>query len=96
MRSVKPCALLAFSSTIREKKQAQEERDRFFTLSLDMLCIAGVDGYFKQLNPAWERILGYTQAELLAQPFVSFVHPEDRARTSVEAEDMRLVLPPLL
>jgi len=73
--------LVGICRDITELKQTEEERDRFFTLSIDMLCIAGFDGYFKRLNPAFERILGYPLEELQAQPFLHFVHPDDREAT---------------
>jgi PAS domain S-box-containing protein len=67
-------------------KQAREELDRYFTLSIDLLCIAGSDGYFKRLNPAWQKTLGFTLEELLAKPYLDFIHSDDRERTIQEAE----------
>lgn len=64
---------------------AREETERIFNSSIDMLGSATFDGYFVRLNPAWERILGYTKDELMAEPFVSFVHPDDAEMTSREA-----------
>src|SRR3569832_1589123 len=71
-----------------EFKQAEQDLDRFFSISPDLLCIAGFDGYFKRLNRAWETTLGYTIPELLALPFLEFVHPEDREATQREMQKL--------
>jgi PAS domain S-box-containing protein len=67
------------------RRRLEEQRERFFQVSLDMLVFAGFDGYFKRLNPAWERTLGYTIEELTSRPQIEFVHPDDREATLRQA-----------
>lgn len=68
------------SGTNRTEKMT----DRFFGLSLDMLCIAGFDGHFRHINPAFEGTLDWTEEELIGRPILDLVHPEDRL-SAVEA-----------
>jgi PAS domain S-box-containing protein len=62
--------------------------ERFFDLSVDMLCLAGMDGYFKVLNRAWSETLGWADDELLSRPYLHFVHPDDRPATIEEARKL--------
>jgi PAS domain S-box-containing protein len=73
-----------------ERVRAEAELTTLFDASPDLLCIAGLDGYFRRLNPAWERTLGHTAEELMACPYVEFVHPEDREATFAEAHKLTL------
>jgi PAS domain S-box-containing protein len=60
------------------RTRAQEQLERFFTMSGDLLCIAGFDGYFRRVNESWERTLGYPATELMARPLLEFVHQDDQ------------------
>jgi two-component system, NtrC family, sensor kinase len=64
--------------------------ERFFDLAIDMLCVLGFDQHFRRLNPAWERVLGFTPDEMMARPFIEFVHPDDRERTLAQNVDVRV------
>ncbi|HLX64871.1 MAG TPA: CHASE3 domain-containing protein [Planctomycetota bacterium] len=78
---------LAFVFMLRDVQQrlrAETERDRFFDLSRDMLCVAGFDGKFKRVNPAFVAALGHSPEEMLSEPFESFIHPDDLEPTRRE------------
>ncbi|MFZ6051219.1 PAS domain S-box protein [Halocola ammonii] len=70
-----------------QRKKLEEELSLLFSNSPDILCIAGPDGYFKRVNPAFSELLGYSQEEITSIPFVDLIHPEDRESTNVEYAD---------
>ncbi len=60
------------------RQSAESDKARFFSLSLDLFCVGNLDGYFTQLNDAFETVLGHSKAEMKASPYLSFIHPSDR------------------
>jgi len=87
---------LTFNQMAEELEQQltlHREFRNYFDLSLDLLCIAGTDGFFKRVNPAFHRTLGWSTAELLRRPFIDFVHPDDVAVTAEEIEKLARGVP---
>jgi PAS domain S-box-containing protein len=77
---------------VGELEAAREETDRFFSLALDLLCIA--DGsHLKRVNPAWQKVLGWSPDELTSRSYLEFVHPEDIASTERETARLSGSLP---
>ena len=70
------------------KHQAEEDRQQFFMLAIDLLCIVDFEGYIKDFNPAWHTMLGWTAEELRAQPYIDFLHPEDRESTLAQTQTL--------
>ncbi|MBN2425630.1 MAG: PAS domain S-box protein [Calditrichaceae bacterium] len=68
--------------------QRKNWRNRLFDLSIDLLCVAGFDGYLRQLNTAWEKNLGWTSKELQARPWLEFVHTADK-KTILDAIELQ-------
>jgi PAS domain S-box-containing protein len=84
--------LAAFAAALglnaARRARAQEELDRIFTLTPDLITVSDFDGRFTRVNPAVEEILGYTQEEVVDRPYLDLVHPEDRDRTAAEAAEV--------
>jgi diguanylate cyclase (GGDEF)-like protein/PAS domain S-box-containing protein len=70
-------------------KRAEQDRERVFSLSIDPICVADFNGYFKDINSAWTGLLGWSKEELLSIPWFSFVHPDDAAATEAINQELR-------
>lgn len=77
----------------KDRCAADYRMEPFFELSLDLLCIAGFDGYFKKVNPAFCHLLGYSSKELLARPINEFIHEEDRNLANMGRDGLRKSIP---
>ena len=72
--------MITHPSPLVTKKIHPQPLDRFFDGSPDLMCVVGYDGHFKRVNPAWTRLLGWTQADLVNRPALNIVHPDDHQR----------------
>lgn len=74
---------------INQYPVVKDQLEHFFELSADLLCIAGFDGYFKRINPAVAKTLGYTEEELYTIPINEFVYDDDKEITSQVRDGLR-------
>ena len=75
---------------VEDRLEAETRRNRFFTLSIDLLAIASFDDFLIQLNPMWESVLGFTSDELRSKSLLEFVHPEDRTATAEQLTQLKM------
>jgi PAS domain S-box-containing protein len=80
--------LVTISTDVTDQRREYADRDRFFSLSLDMLIVVTPAGRLKRVNPAFGKTLGYEVCELAETPFIDLVHPDDRARTMAVFEGL--------
>ena len=83
--------LIGFSKVMRdmtERNKLTEERDRFFALSMDMLSIVHLDGTFQRVNLAFQKVLGFSEEELLSRSLIELVHPDDVSKTLKAYEEL--------
>jgi PAS domain S-box-containing protein len=71
-------------------RQRTKDLDNFFSVALDLLCIADTNGYFRRINKQWEKTLGFKLKEMENHKFMDFVHPEDKSRTMKAMKDLSL------
>lgn len=83
-----PLRLNGTVQDITQLKRAISEHNKLFNVSFDLLCIAGFDGYFKELNPFWAQVTGYSLEELYASPFSEFIHPDDLEKSAAEIQEL--------
>jgi PAS domain S-box-containing protein len=88
-------AVCGISTDVTERERAQAERSRIFNLSPDLMAITSFDGYFKIVNPQFEKVLGYSEEELLTMPIMDLVHAEDREAAIEEFDTVKAGNPTL-
>lgn len=74
---------------VSAQRKREEELESFFSVNLDLLCIASLDGKLLKMNKQWEILLGYTQEELLGHKFFEFIHPDDIKATLKAVGELR-------
>jgi PAS domain S-box-containing protein len=74
---------------VHDQTLAETERDRFFQTGVDLMVVAGFDGYFKKVSPKWTETLGWSAEELTSRPWLHFVHPDDREQTVEEGRKLQ-------
>ena len=84
----RPVEIAGYWIDVTGERRTAEEAERFFKASSDLMCVANFEGYFTRVNPAFFATLGFEEKELLARPFLDFVHPEDVASTLRELETL--------
>jgi two-component system, cell cycle sensor histidine kinase and response regulator CckA len=78
----KPIRLYGALQDITELKTVEEHYTRLCLMARELICIADLTtATFLQVNPAFEKVLGYSETALLERPFLDFVHPDDVERT---------------